>query len=49
MTATIKLNKLKLWKDEEFVKYVSPDNKLLNKIRSAASTRTSQAMIVFKK
>ena len=49
MTATMKLNKLNLWEDEESVKYVPPDNKILNKIRCAASIRTSQAMIVFEK
>ena len=49
MTATITLNKLNLWEYEEPVKYVPPDDKLLNKIRCAANTRTSHGMIVFEK
>ena len=47
LSEPIKLNKMNIWQTERKIKYVPPDQRLMNKIRGAASVRSSQAKEVF--
>ena len=49
ISGPIRLNQINLWQSNEHTKYSQPDNRVLNKIRSAASNRSEQAKEVFGK